>query len=54
MENNTPKKLYGAHSLDNKGTCQLCTSVKQRNPFLCRMDLRRDTSKQARFAKTYL
>ena len=27
MEKNAPKKLYGAHSLDNNSTCRLCKSV---------------------------
>ncbi len=27
MEKNTPKKVYGAQSLDNDSTCRLCKSV---------------------------
>ena len=27
MEKNTPKKVYGAQSLDNNSTCRLCKSV---------------------------
>ena len=27
MEKNTPKKAYGAQSLDNNSTCRLCKSV---------------------------